>query len=182
MRKITMEACRAFEGGYNFKSGNTRVDDHGYFLHNNKIAEYQSLFKNDGNKNINITLAGWNTNTTRERLNGLRGVHVTTKQGQAYLNGKEWDGEWVTILSGGEWIQDQEEKRSDEMDRLKMIGLVAFMGDIFHKGDQKAGNDWKARMLKAGLEGRGLIMPADWDSLSEEDKQSRLDGAINELI
>lgn len=183
MRKITMEAVRAFDGGYNFKKQNTEVNDHGYFLHGNKIAEYTSLLKNDGNKNINITLAGWNTNTTRERLNGLRGVKITTKQGQAYLNGKEWDGSWATILPGGEWIQDQKDEKNDGgIDRLKTVGIVALMGDIFHKGDCKAGNDWKARMLKAGLEGRGLIMPDDWETLSEEEKQSRLDGAINELI
>lgn len=97
MRKITMQACDTFENGYNFKMANTEVNDHGYFLHGNKIAEHESLFKNDGNKNINITLAGWNTNTTRERLNGLSGVRITTKNGQAYLNGEAWDGSWITI-------------------------------------------------------------------------------------
>lgn len=97
MRKITRSACDAFINGYNFKMANTEVNDRGYFLHGNKIAEFESVFKNDGNKNFNITLAGWNTNTTRERLNGLPGVRITTKQGQAYLNGQPWDGGWVTI-------------------------------------------------------------------------------------
>jgi hypothetical protein len=72
MRKITQEACEAFEGGYQLHKQNMMVNDEGMFLHGNKIAEFQSLFKNDGNNNINITLAGWNTKTTRERLNGLR--------------------------------------------------------------------------------------------------------------
>lgn len=97
MRKITKEACDAFENGRDYKNSNTVVNDIGYFLHGNKIAEYESLYKNDGNNNINITLAGWNTNTTRERLNGLQGVRVSTKQGQAYLNGEKWDGEWITV-------------------------------------------------------------------------------------
>lgn len=96
MRKITKEAVYAFENNQRFNKANTIVNEFGYFLHGNKIAEYTSLF-NDGNKDINITLAGWNTNTTRERLNGLDGVRVTTKLGQAYLNGKEWDDEWITI-------------------------------------------------------------------------------------
>jgi len=61
------------------------------------------------------------------------------------------------------------------------IGAVAKLGEIFHAGDQKASNDWKKRMLKAGLEGKGLIMPEDWEELSEDEKQKRLDGAIAQL-
>lgn len=97
MRKITREAVEAFEGGYNLHKQNMMVNEFGMFLHGNKIAEFESLNKNDVNRNINITLAGWNTNTTRERLNGLSGVNVSTKLGQAYLNGEKWDGEWITI-------------------------------------------------------------------------------------
>lgn len=63
---------------------------------------------------------------------------------------------------------------------LKRIAMVAKLGDIFGR-DQKEKNDWKARMLKAGLENRGLIMPDDWDTLSEEDKETRLNGAIEQL-
>ena len=98
MRKITEKAVNAFESNIDFKSSNTKVCRGDYYLHDNKIAEFTSLFPNDKNKSINITLAGWNTNTTRERLNGLKGVRVTTKQGQAYLNGEKWDGEWVTVI------------------------------------------------------------------------------------
>ena len=97
MRKITKEAVEAFENNKNYSNTNTKVNEVGYFLHGHKIAEFESLFTSDGNKNINITLANWNTNTTRERLNGLDGVRITTKLGQAYLNGKAWDGEWTTI-------------------------------------------------------------------------------------
>lgn len=97
MRKITKEATEAFLNGKDYKNTNTEVSRGALFLHGNKIAEYASLFSNDGNKDINVTLAGWNTNTTRERLNGIPGVRVTTKQGQAYLNGEKWNGEWVTI-------------------------------------------------------------------------------------
>lgn len=94
MRKITTQAVNAFMQGKEFNGGNTKVERGALLLHGNKIAEFESLLNND---NINITLAGWNTNTTRERLNGLPGVRVTTKQGQAYLNGQPWDGEWITI-------------------------------------------------------------------------------------
>lgn len=97
MRKITQEIVQAFYRGEKLNKGNTKTDGDAIFLHGNKIAEHNSIFSNDGNKHINITLAGWNTPTTRERLNGLEGVRVTTKQGQAYLNGEKWGGEWVTI-------------------------------------------------------------------------------------
>lgn len=94
MRKITRDAVDAFYGGYNYKNSNTEVIHEGtatvYLLHNNGIARRI-------NDKIAISLAGWNTNTTRERLNGLRGVKVTTKKGQAYLNGEKWDGEWITV-------------------------------------------------------------------------------------
>lgn len=97
MRKITKEACYAFENNQKYSKDNTMVNEFGYFLHGNKIAEKTSLFSHNGNNDINITLAGWNTNTTRERLNGLDGVSVTTKLGQAYLNGEKWNGEWITV-------------------------------------------------------------------------------------
>lgn len=61
------------------------------------------------------------------------------------------------------------------------IAMVAKIGEVFHAGDQKASNDWKARMLKAGLQDKGLIMPDDWETLDENTKQARLDGAIAQL-
>lgn len=102
MRKITFEASKAFMGGYNFKSGNTKVERGQLFLHGHKIAEYASLF-NDGNKDINITNAGWSTTTTKERLNGLVGIHIVQKAGVWYLNGIEWTGAWVTVKENGAW-------------------------------------------------------------------------------
>ena len=36
-------------------------------------------------------------------------------------------------------------------------------------------------MIKAGLENKGLIMPDDWDDLSEENKEIRLNGVIKHL-
>ena len=102
MRKITQEAVYAFKMGIDFNKQNMKVWSDGYTqymaLHGNIIAK--TIFI-DGDLNtgiLQITLAGWNTNTTRERLNGLQGVHVTTKQGQAYLNGEKWNGEWTTII------------------------------------------------------------------------------------
>jgi len=66
-------------------------------------------------------------------------------------------------------------------EQLRTVRNIAKLGEIFCSGDQKKTNDWKARMLKAGLEGKGLIMPEDWDQLDEDTKQARLDGAIAQL-
>jgi hypothetical protein len=55
--------------------------------------------------------------------------------------------------------------------------MVAKMGELLCD-NQKDKNDWKARMLKAGLGNSGLEMPEDWDTLDEDTKQARLDGVI----
>ena len=62
------------------------------YLFDNEIAFY-----NPTTKVLQITTAGWNTATTRERLNGLPNVSVTQRKGQLYLNGKEWDGELTVV-------------------------------------------------------------------------------------
>lgn len=90
MRKVTQQVCGAFRSGDKLKVSNTETDGRAIYLFGNKIAEKRE----DG---LYITLAGWNSNTTRERLNGLAGVSINTKQGQAFLNGKEWGGEWIKV-------------------------------------------------------------------------------------
>jgi len=59
-------------------------------------------------------------------------------------------------------------------DILKSASMVAMFGELLCDG-QKEKNDWKKRMLDAtGL----LNFPEDWNALSEDEKQSRLDKAI----
>lgn len=90
MRKITLEIVTAFEGRYAKTQGNTHTDGTTLYLHGNAIAQWR-----DGE--LWVTSAGWETVTTKERLNGIDGVHVTQKDYQWYLNGKEWNGEWVNV-------------------------------------------------------------------------------------
>ena len=94
MRLITFNAVQAFNNGRKFKSANTEVRIDGgmvsLYLHNHKIAERSP----DG---FYITNAGWASNTTKERLNGLDGVHIYQKNWQWYLNDKEWNGGWYRI-------------------------------------------------------------------------------------
>ncbi len=68
----------------------------------------------------------------------------------------------------------------DDLSPLKNIARIAKLGEIFGK-NQKEANDWKARILKAGLENKGLIMPDDWNELNEDEKTKRLNGAIAQL-
>lgn len=65
-------------------------------------------------------------------------------------------------------------------DNFRMIAGIMAMGDIL-TDNQKEANDWKARMLRAGLEKSGLIMPEDWNTLTEEEKTRRLNNVQKEL-
>ena len=65
----------------------------------------------------------------------------------------------------------------DSNSMIKSTVMVAKLGDLFCN-NLKDKNDWKKRMLKAGLSNSGLSFPDDWDKLSEEEKQKRLDKSI----
>lgn len=90
MRQITKQAVSAFMNGYDYKSGNTEVIDNAMYLHGNKIAEWR-----DGE--LWITNAGWASNVTKERLNGLPNVNIQQRNFVWYLNGYHWQGQWVKV-------------------------------------------------------------------------------------
>lgn len=96
-RKITQKAVEAFYNAERFRSSNTEVkvlpNVTVLVLHGNEIA-YRY---NDPERTLSITNCYWQTNTTKERLNGLRGVNIVQKKGVWYLNGKEWDGRIIDI-------------------------------------------------------------------------------------
>ena len=97
MRKITQKACNAFECQRNFKRGNTEVKR---FINNQVNMEYRlhgNLIAYSNSNGIFISNAGYKTNTTKERLNGLTGVHIQQKDFVWYLNGEEWNGDWIRI-------------------------------------------------------------------------------------
>lgn len=64
MRKITEQACKALINGGNFYGGNTRVENNAMYLFSNKIAKIE-------NGELHICFCGWDSLTTKERLNGL---------------------------------------------------------------------------------------------------------------
>ena len=128
MRKITEQIAYAFECRQSKKMSNTSTDGKGYYLHGNKIAEWRG---ND----LWITNAGWTSNTTKERLNGLDGVKINQKDWTWYLNGKEWDGQWVKVTAGGyeEAGEDQalDAPADDKLRDLHTVEMIAQLCSIF---------------------------------------------------
>jgi hypothetical protein len=77
-------------------------------------------------------------------------------------------------LISNKWVKEEEKKVSKQ---FGLIGAIAPMGEVFGTTQQEK-NDWKTRIIKAGFEGQGLIMPDDWDTLSEDEKETRLNAVI----
>lgn len=94
--KITTDAINAFMSARQFFRDNTSVtienDKVLLKLHNNLIARREV-----GSNTIEITNAGWASNTTKERLNAIPGVQINQRKGIWYLNGLMWDGEWIAV-------------------------------------------------------------------------------------
>ena len=104
MRQIEKQMVAAIKARKNFKSGNTEVtmtrnENLGtctatLYLQDNHIAK---LSFGPDNVEAQITLAGWNTNTTRSRLNAF-GVGVYQCNWAPYHNGKAISStDWYTF-------------------------------------------------------------------------------------
>jgi hypothetical protein len=65
MRKESLKIARAFAAGVAASAARTRTDGQAVYLHDNLIAQRGT----DGS--IWVTLAGWGTVTTRDRVNTL---------------------------------------------------------------------------------------------------------------
>jgi hypothetical protein len=95
MRKITSEAVDKFLSKRPFRKSNMSVEESsGVYklkLHGNTIATIDELGV------LSVSNAGWRSNTTKERLNGIPGVRVHQRNWNWYLNGVEWDGSWKRI-------------------------------------------------------------------------------------
>ena len=125
MRKITIDSINAFMNDRPFKRQNMRVrilihrSNSGeprrsvsteLLLHDNVIASRSHGL----NRTISITTCGWQTTTTKERLNGIEGVNIVQRDFQWYLNGVVWDGSPVFISS------EVYDSAQDEADRLRL--------------------------------------------------------------
>ena len=91
MRKVSIEIAKAFINDKKKTVGNTYTEDGKIFLHNNKIAWWESVGKNyskgshiDSNSvHLCFSMCGWDTPTTRERLNTL--FYELFKSDRVYL-------------------------------------------------------------------------------------------------
>ena len=85
MRKVTAQIKKAFEEGKSLKVRNTETDGQTVWLHGNAIV------KRDSDGLVRWSLAGWNTPTTRERVNGIANAGVCQFKFEPVLNGEEID-------------------------------------------------------------------------------------------
>lgn len=97
MRTIIQKSVQAFMNAQSFKSSNTTVE----VLPNVTILK---LFGNaiayrynDPQRTLSITNCGWESNTTKERLNAIPGVNINQIKGSWFLNGKEWNGNLIDV-------------------------------------------------------------------------------------
>ena len=94
MRKITREISTAFLDSRRLYKGNTTTDGSEIRLFGNTIAYW------DTDSTVAITLAGWNSVTTRERLNGLLelmevGKRIVSRDGVPYMCYQNHDSEML---------------------------------------------------------------------------------------
>lgn len=96
MRKVTETIVDAFLGRTPKSSGNSHTDGNGLYLHGNRIAWHG---EQNGASGVFLTLAGWNTNTTKERL---RGVLRTMGHQAGHVDGRPvlsiWTAKGQTLL------------------------------------------------------------------------------------
>jgi hypothetical protein len=85
MRKVTQRIKQAFEQGKSLKVDNTETDGQTVWLHGNAIV------KRDPDGLVRWSLAGWNTTTTRERVNGIANAGVHQVAFEPILNGQVID-------------------------------------------------------------------------------------------
>jgi hypothetical protein len=98
MKKITRDSVDAFMNARPFRKDNTEVTvlDNVTVL---KLFGNEIAYRyNDPERTLSITNAGWFSNTTKERLNGIPNVRIHQKNFNWYLNDKEWDGRLIDVI------------------------------------------------------------------------------------
>ena len=99
MREITEQSAAAFMAARPFRKGNTEVIvENGkttLYLHGNPIARKIG-------PRVEVSTAGWKTNTTKERLNGLLSYFDIPIQSK-YARVWQHRGEWRMTAPATEW-------------------------------------------------------------------------------
>ena len=146
------------------------------------------------NENYQILCDWQKTRNGFKHVAKLKNQHFVTiaETKVCYLN-RTWESfEYETVIAKlleMAKIMTKDEQRNyldllqkREYDKIRkqfaLIGNIAKLGDILCQ-DKKDKNDWKKRIIKAGLP--DMEIPADWDQLTEDEKENRLNNIINEL-
>lgn len=133
MRQITQRIVHAFQGRYELRIDNSRTDGTSLWLFGNKIAEWRE----DG---LWVSNGGWDSKTTKERLNGLSGVNIVQRRGTWFLNGREWDGRWINVdawndgieyVDGGS-VREENEQEFDVTSEWTNEGYSRPLYSIYH--------------------------------------------------
>ena len=97
MRQITQESVEAFMNATPFSKSNTSVQVEPNVTILSIFGNEIAYRYNDPERTLTITNCGWESNTTKERLNALPNVNIYQSNGAWHLNGKEWDGELTNV-------------------------------------------------------------------------------------
>lgn len=151
MRQITEKIVHAFENRVALKINNSRTDGTSLWLHNNKIAEW----RNDG---LWISNAGWDSRTTKERLNGLRGVRIHSYRGIWYLNGNAWDGGWINMANmlGDEVEPEILFEEFDVTSEWLSAGYSKPIYSVFHTNNATDLDGVELKLLSSGIPSRRM--------------------------
>ena len=149
MRLITQRIVSAFEGRRALKIDNSETDGTSLWLFGNKIAEW----RNDG---LWITNAGWKSNTTKERLNGLTGVRVQSIRRQWYLNDYAWDGGWINVHTMVTTEQVDEIDLFDTTSEWMDAGYSKPVYSVFHANNEIELDAVEFKLQSAGIPSRRM--------------------------
>ena len=138
-------------------------------------------------KDIEVVCVSENTRSGFRHLATLFKDGVEVAKAKACYQNRTWERyEFESVLShvvDRALLSDKDDKlcrdfiEGDQTDwsNFKATIMVAKLGDLFCN-NQKDKNDWKKRMLKAGIQ--GLDIPNDWNTLGEDEKEKRLNRVI----
>lgn len=138
MRKVTRQIAEAFEARKSRTVGNTTTDGETVWLHGNPIVR-RNENEEGGVENIEVSMAGWPTNTTRERINGIldylgSSVGVWQDDHEQYIGRRRWDDDvrevhpmpergWVQVLPW-RWQEEPEPEPAPEPRRRTLTDLI----------------------------------------------------------
>ena len=155
---------------------------------------YYNLKKFNLTKRISITCKTQNTNYGFRHVATLDDNYREISTAKACYYNRTWESYTyqsviydIIVKSGlGKSLQSRLKNKADKIgsgavkQELQTIGTIASLGNVL-ASNKKDKNDWKLRIIKAGLGNKGIDIPKDWETLNENEKQLRLDRIIKAL-